>query len=103
MRLSNDQKKLFRTIGHNLKPIVTVSESGLTEGVIQELNRAFEDHELFKVKISVMDRDKKQALISELCDGTSSILVHTIGKTALVYRSAKTPNPKLSNIIRNQQ
>ena len=41
----------LRAIGHKLKPVVTISQAGLTDGVSFELDRALRDHELIKVKI----------------------------------------------------
>jgi len=33
MPLTNEQKKHYKSIGHHLKPVLIVSENGLTEGV----------------------------------------------------------------------
>jgi len=98
MQLNNDIKKRYRSIGHNLKPIVTVAGKGLTENVLAELERALEDHELIKIKIVADDRDARRALIAEICQSTKATNVQEIGKIALLYRSAKKPNPKLSNL-----
>ncbi|MCG8315348.1 MAG: ribosome assembly RNA-binding protein YhbY [Pseudomonadales bacterium] len=103
MALTQDQKKRFRKIGHHLKPVVTVAENGLTEGVLNELERALEDHELIKIKCAVMDREDKAAIIEAVCEETGAIIAQTIGKVALIYRPAKKPNPKLSNLLRNQE
>jgi len=103
MALPNEKIKAFRGIGHNLKPIVTISENGITEGVQLELDRALNDHELIKVKISCGDREQKQELIQELVNNCGCELVQTIGKIALVYRAAAKPNQKLSNISRFYQ
>lgn len=100
MSLSNADKKSFRAIGHNLKPIVIIAQNGLTENVNQELNRALTDHELIKVKIQVGDREVKQELISEMCNQLDAECVQTIGHVALLYRAAKKPNPKLTNVKR---
>jgi len=100
MALPTEKIKAFRGIGHNLKPIVTIAENGITEGVQLELERALNDHELIKVKVSCADREQKQALIKELVLSCSCELVQTIGKIALVYRAAAKPNQKLSNISR---
>lgn len=102
MHLLNSQKKQYRAIGHSLKPVVIVAENGLSEGVLNELKRALRDHELIKIKISVEDREDKKVLIDEVCAQTDSILIQVIGKTALIFRPADKPNPKLSNILRNQ-
>ncbi|HEY8570143.1 ribosome assembly RNA-binding protein YhbY [Microbulbifer sp.] len=100
MPLTADRKKALRTIGHNLKPVVTVAENGLTEGVAAELNRALDDHELIKVKLAVNDREVRRELIAELCQQSGAELVQEIGKIALIFRKADKPNAKLSNLLR---
>ena len=100
MALEQAKIKQLRTIGHQLKPIVIISEHGLTEGVLAELNRALNDHELIKVKFAVEDRNTKNALITETIEATRAELVQTIGKIALIYRLAKKTNKKLSNLHR---
>ncbi|MCK7596126.1 YhbY family RNA-binding protein [Microbulbifer sp. CAU 1566] len=100
MPLSTDRKKALRALGHNLKPVVTVADKGLTEGVMEELNRALNDHELIKVKLAVNDRDVRKELITELCTQSKAELVQEIGKIALIFRKAGRPNAKLSNLLR---
>ena len=62
MALSSAQKKDLKRIGHHLKPIVIISEQGVSEGVLAELDRALNDHELIKIRVTVSDREAKQAL-----------------------------------------
>lgn len=100
MALTNIQKKSLRAIGHDLNPIVTVGGNGLNEGVVEELNRALNDHELIKIKISVGDRDVKKQVIAEILSTTGAELAQQIGNTALLLR--RNPNAKagLSNLKR---
>ncbi|MDN3640900.1 ribosome assembly RNA-binding protein YhbY [Simiduia curdlanivorans] len=100
MPISSDRKKQFRQIGHNLKPIVMVAEKGLSEGLLGEIERALEDHELIKVKIAINDRESRKLAIAELCKLARAEVVQEIGKVALIFRAAREPNPKLSNIMR---
>lgn len=100
MKLSPEQKKRFRTIGHQLSPVVTVAEKGLTDTVSAEIERALKDHELIKVKVISEDRAQKAAIIKSVCETTGAALVQQIGHIALILRKAKEPNPKLSNIVR---
>ena len=100
MALSNEQKKDYRSIGHTLNPIVTVAGNGLTEGVMEELNRALDDHELIKIKVSVGDREVKKAVITELVKKTAAELVQQIGNTALLLRRNPKAKPALSNLQR---
>ena len=100
MSLSPAQRREYRALAHNLKPVVMVGEKGLTEGLQQELDRALNDHELIKVKVASPDREVRQEVIEELCSLTGAQLVQSIGKIAILLRRAKTPNPKLSNLSR---
>ena len=102
MSLSQDQKKRLRTIGHQLNPIVTIGDKGLSSTVIEEINRALNDHELIKVKVVTEDREDKKAIVAELITQTGAILVQTIGHIALILRKVDKPNPKLSNLKRFQ-
>ncbi len=99
MPLSNQQKKYFRQLGHKLNAVVTVSGKGLTDTVTAEIDRALEDHELIKVKVIADDREMKAGIMQALCENAGAELVQSIGNIALVYRAAKKPNPKLSNLI----
>lgn len=98
MSLSNEQKKRYRAIGHNLKPIVTIAGKGVSENILTELERALNDHELIKIKIVIEDRDLRKATTTQICEKTRAIAVQEIGKVVLLYRAAKKPNPKLSNL-----
>lgn len=100
MSLNAAKKKHFRTIGHNLKPVVMVADKGLTDGVVEETLRALNDHELIKVKFAIGDREVKQQLMKELVEAVEAEMVQTIGKIALIYKAAAKPNPLLSNLLR---
>lgn len=102
MPLTREQKKQYKSIGHHLKPVLMVAEQGLTEGVLAELERALNDHELIKVQLRLSEREDRQALIGELCKASGAELVQSIGKMALLYRKNPKPNRNLSNISRYQ-
>lgn len=99
MTITSQRKKQFRAIGHHLKPIVTISENGLSETVVEELNRALNDHELIKIKVNGdrLTRKEINENIGQLCEAE---LIQSLGNTALIYRPAAKPNPQLSNILR---
>ncbi len=102
MPLDSDRRKHMRTIGHQLSPVVTVSEKGLSDGVHLEFERALEDHELIKVKLAVADPQARKDVAAQLCEHHRAELVQAVGKIILIYRAAKKPNPKLSNLLRVQ-
>ena len=102
MPLTQEQKKQFKSIGHHLKPVLIVAEQGLSEGVLAELERALNDHELIKVQLRVTEREDRLALISEMTKASRSELVRSIGKVALLYRKNPKVNKNLSNVYRFQ-
>jgi len=99
MQLTQAQKKQFRTIGHLLKPVVTIAENGLSESVQAELERALDDHELIKVRIST-NRDQLKVVLEKISEECKCEVIQRIGKIALIFRAAKTPKKHLSNIPR---
>ncbi|MCJ8312342.1 MAG: ribosome assembly RNA-binding protein YhbY [Saccharospirillaceae bacterium] len=100
MSLTQDKRKRYRSIGHNLNPVVIVSENGLTANVIDAVEQALFDHELIKVKVNVGDREDKKAIIEEIIKQTKSTLVQSIGKMILILKENPKAKEKLSNIKR---
>lgn len=95
-----DRKKYLRSIGHKLKPVVTVAGKGLTDNVVAEIDRALNDHELIKIKLAVGERELKKLAINEICSRLKAENVQTIGHILLLYRPASKPDPRLSNLLR---
>lgn len=102
MPLDNKQLKQFRSIGHHLSPIIIIA-NGLSENINTEISRALNDHELIKIKVHSSDRDEKKAMVEQICTEQNAELVQLIGHVALIYKAAKKPNYKLSNILRFKQ
>ena len=98
--LDSATKKHFRSLGHKLNPVVTLADKGYSEAVAAELERALEDHELIKVKLNVGEPADRKAMAAHICEQSGAQLVQSIGKVALLYRAAKKPNPRLSNLLR---
>lgn len=100
MPLTSQDKKHLKSIGHHLKPVLQMGDKGPSDSFINELEQRLEDHELIKVRINGEDREQRVTIVDALCQACSCELVQFIGKTALFYRAAKKPNPKLSNLLR---
>ena len=98
--LNTQLKKSLRGVAHHLDPVVAVSERGVTDGIIEETERALSDHELIKVKVLSPDRKSRGAIATALARSTSSTVLQQIGKVAVLYRHNPKANLKLSNISR---
>jgi RNA-binding protein len=90
----------LRSIAHRLKPIVTVAQNGLSDSVAREIDQALSRHELIKVKIVVGDRELRREIATEISNQSRAELVQSIGNVIVLYRAAREPDPRLSNILR---
>ena len=70
-------------------PIVMLGNAGLTEGVVNELDRALTDHELVKVSARIGERSARNAALEDLAVRTASALVQRVGKVGVFYRQRK--------------
>jgi RNA-binding protein len=89
MALSEKQKKHLRRLAHPLHPLVMLGNAGLTDGVVNELDRALADHELVKVAARVGARDARDAALATLASRTKSEIVQRIGNVGVFYRRGK--------------
>ncbi len=89
MELSEKQKKHLRRLAHPLHPLVMLGNAGLTEGVVKELERALNDHELVKVSARGGDRGARDQALQELARRTQALIVQRIGHVGVFYRRGK--------------
>ena len=94
------EQRRLKAIGHKLKPVLSIASNGLTDNVLTELERALNDHELVKLKVSVGKRELRDALIKELGERSGAEVVQRVGNTALLLRRRHEPDPRLSNLMR---
>ena len=87
-------------LAHKLRPVVTIAGKGLSDTVLEELDRALNDHELIKVKVAVGDREQRESVIAEVCERSSAVLVQRIGNIATLLRANPQADPKKSNLHR---
>ncbi len=103
MQLDNATIKRLKGIGHELKPIVMIGNNGVTPAIIEEIDRALNDHELIKVKLPAGSKHDRDLICTELAATAKAQLIHTIGRMALLLRQNPNANPKLSNLARHAE
>ncbi len=97
MKLTERQRKHLRGLGHKLKPVVYVGQSGVSDTLFKELEQSLAHHELLKVSVRGADRAARDSTIANLVDRSGAQLVQTVGNMALLYRRhPKTPKIKLN-------
>jgi RNA-binding protein len=86
-KLTNNQKKFLRSMGHALKPVVMVGQHGLSESVLAELETTMSKHELLKIKVRADGKDEKQQMINQIVEVSKSHLIQVIGNIMVIYRA----------------
>ena len=86
MPLSISQKKYLRGLCHDLAPVVTIADKGLSDSVAQEIEGSLTHHELIKIKIR-QDKAARVQLIEQLVSQTQAESVMAIGQVVCLYRT----------------
>lgn len=87
MRLTSQNIRELKSKLHHLKPSVIIGNNGLTEAVINEIDRALNDHELIKIRIHTKNHKTDLTKIThEICTKTQAALIQIIGHIVAIYR-----------------
>ena len=93
--LAGNQKRHLRALAHPLKPVVQIGHGGVSSGVIAEIDRALETHELIKIRVA----DECPIELGEageiIAAQTRSQVAQKIGKILVVYRK-REKEPKIT-------
>lgn len=94
MKLNPKQISHLRGLAHNISPVVMIGNQGLTENILKEIEVNLNAHELIKIKVAGDDREARKAMYLSICETTSAIPVHHIGKQLVIYRASETIKEK---------
>ena len=89
--MNSKQISYLRGLAHSLNPVVMISNKGLSEGVLKEINVCLDAHELIKIKVMIDDKALRTQMLTDICEQTGAIAVHHIGKQLVVYRQSTKP------------
>ena len=84
--ISADQRRSLRAQAHALNPVVTISQKGLSDSVLQEIGTNLDSHELIKIRVFNDDRAEREKYLSIICEQLSAAAVQHIGKLLVVWR-----------------
>lgn len=90
LQLSSVERRELRARAHNLNPVVSIAENGLTDAVLKEIEVCLKAHELIKIRVYGDSRDDRLAYLEQICTDLGAAPVQHIGKLLVVYR----PNPE---------
>jgi RNA-binding protein len=84
--LTNRERAHLKARAHALEPVVHAGNSGVTDTLAAEVDRALTAHELIKVKVGTGDRADRVAIGDAICARTGATTVHRVGKVIILWR-----------------
>lgn len=66
--ITADQRRELRARAHALNPVVSISQNGLSESVMQEISTSLDSHELIKIRVFSDDRDVREQYLASICE-----------------------------------
>mgnify|MGYP000011625878 CR=1 FL=1 len=104
MSILNTQKRLLlRKKSKQLKPIVRLGKSGLSEGTLREIVRQLKKKSLIKLRLlnsflrppdKPYSDNRKRQVIEELCLKTGAELIDATGNVVVLYKKSKKADKK---------
>lgn len=96
--LLSAQIRELRARAHGLNPVVSISENGLTDAVLKEIDVSLKAHELIKIRVYGDSRENRLSYLERICSELAATAVQHIGKLLIVYRE----NPENSAVDRKK-
>lgn len=90
LQLSPIERQELKARAHSLNPVVSISENGLTDAVLREIDICLKAHELIKIRVYGDNREERIAFYERICNELGAAPVQHIGKLLVVWR----PMPK---------
>ncbi|WP_300341683.1 YhbY family RNA-binding protein [Accumulibacter sp.] len=110
LTLSADERRALRARAHSLHPVVAISQNGLSESVVMEVNANLLSHQLIKVRVYNDDRQVREQFLATLCERLDAAPVQHIGKLLVLWRpqtdaqaNAAKPRPRRSEPRRSKR
>lgn len=85
-QLTSAQVRELRAQAHGLNPVVSISENGLSDAVLKEIDVCLKAHELIKIRVYGDSRDDRLAYLERICRELDAAPVQHIGKLLVIYR-----------------
>ena len=86
--ITSEQRRALRARAHALNPVVSISQNGLSESVLNEIGQSLESHELIKIRVYNDEREVREQYYLAICEQLGAAPVQHIGKLLVIWRPA---------------
>lgn len=85
-----EKEKLYKlkAEANQLSPILNIGKNGVTDTLIEELNKQIKANRLVKIRVlkSAEERKDLKAIAEEIAAATRSTVIEVRGRTVVLYR-----------------
>lgn len=100
MELTGKQKRYLRSLAVNIRPIVQIGKSGLSNEILTSIRHATDARELIKVNI-LQNSDETAKDVAAMIDEMGLNVVQIIGRNVVVFKvSDRKENRKISEDVK---
>jgi RNA-binding protein len=90
VRKAMDKERLYqlKSEANQLNPILNIGKNGVTDTLIEELNKQIKANRLVKVRVLRSAEEEKDVkeIAEEIASATRSTLIEVRGRTVVLYR-----------------
>ena len=87
--ITKAQRQYLKGLANNLRPLVQVGKSGLTDNIVKSADEVLEAHELLKVSILNTCPVSTEEIALDLAGKTNSEIVSQLGRKIVLFRRNK--------------
>ena len=88
--LTNKDRAMLRAIASKEKSLFRIGKNGLTENVIDQINKCLEKRELLKISILQNSNESEIEIAENLALKLNAEVVETKGSTLVLFRKTST-------------
>lgn len=92
LSLNAEQRRALKARAHSLNPVVSISQNGLSDAVLKEIDASLKSHELIKVRVYNDNREEREQFLQEICQRLDAAPVQHIGKLLVIWRQTLDEN-----------
>jgi len=85
--LTSKARSHLRGLGHALDAVVQIGKTGITRGLLDEVGRALDTHELIKVRVMRECPLERDVVAEQVATGCRAEHLQTVGGVLLFYRA----------------
>ncbi|MBL7575235.1 RNA-binding protein [Peptoniphilus asaccharolyticus DSM 20463] len=87
--LTGKQRSYLKSIANTLNPLIQVGKGGIGDGMLSQIDKSLEDHELVKITVLKNSPVEAREIVEEILDATNAEFVQQIGNKLTIYRESK--------------